>query len=1162
MSKFEKDLERLKTLRAALLGATALTVAFAGTAFAQDDASDDDGVTVIEETEEEAESSGDTVVVTGSRVKRDTYSSIAPLQVITTDVSKDIGLIDPTTILQESTAAAGTQIDTTFQGFVLDNGPGSTTLNLRGLGASRTLLLINGRRMAPGGVEGAPTQPSLNLLPGSLIERYDLLLDGASSVYGSDAVAGVGNVVLRKDFEGLELYAQGDYAEQGAGNDYTFSGTWGRNSDRGFFGIGAEYDYRDEVTFADRDFLAGCRTNYEITETGEIRTVDVATNAQSLSDTQGLVGARQSPCVVGAGGFTDRLFERASTSFGSAYYTPGTGNLLADYSDTGLFRVPIDRDGDGIADIYFADFSPGSRDLEQSLYSEQKRTSIMAFGEYTLEGNMNLTPYFEVLYTNLDVNSNSGVGVVFPDVPANNQFNPCNPAAPGGVDCGLAEDNLLLSPEYLAAFTAYWANPLRDLPEPDRPGRLGNGGDNDCFGFGAALCPAVVNAFFTNGPLGAIPVSGQVSVRGDRNLTDVTLQQTRVVAGVGGDLPFINFGPVTGWTFDASASYSRSEGTSSRPGIRDDRLALALGYDPSTDLNGDGIIDGDTINATGVLSLLPGGPCDVANIANPGLLAADVTAGCVPVNMFAPSLYAGVAGDFATQAERDYLFDTRDFDTVYEQTLFNAYATGKLFDLPAGAISGVIGAEYRIDSIDSIPDEVARDGLFFGFFVDQGAVGEKWTREAFFELDVPLLANNPIAQSLEANFSGRWTEDEFYGSAWTYSAKVGWRPIDPLLIKASVGTSFKAPNLRENFLLGQSGFGSVFDPCAVPDELVDPLGGIDPLANDPRDPATLANCVREGRDPFAVGFDATNNVAFQSTGVEVTTGGVTDIIEETSDSFTAGIAFEQPWFDNFDMTLNIGYYDIEVENTIIEPSSGFIVNDCFTRQDGVRSPFCDRISYDGAGGFFMISDIDAGFINQDKETVAGIDYNISFFKEMELFGKPVDLNINLRANQLKERATIFVNDDLSVAKSTFNGQFGFPEWTASNIVSLDVDDYRFTWSTRFIGDVEQNPAGIDPFSDAIDTLRTGFVGDTCLGPVAGDVRCRDVGFADGWAEHAASIRYTGDTWIIRAGITNIFNNKPPLVDGSEVFSVSNTPIGNGYDLDGRQYFFSLTKDFN
>ena len=84
------------------------------------------------------------VVVTGSRLRRDTYSSIAPLQVISGQVSREIGQIDPATILQESTAAAGAQVDITFTGLVLDSGPGHSAVDLRCLGATRTLVLVNG----------------------------------------------------------------------------------------------------------------------------------------------------------------------------------------------------------------------------------------------------------------------------------------------------------------------------------------------------------------------------------------------------------------------------------------------------------------------------------------------------------------------------------------------------------------------------------------------------------------------------------------------------------------------------------------------------------------------------------------------------------------------------------------------------------------------------------------------------------------------------------------------------------------------------------------------------------------------------------------------------------------------------------------------------------
>ena len=100
---------------------------------------------------EQVDRSVEEVVVTGSRLKRTTFSSISPLQIITAEISREAGLLSAADILQTSTSAGGQQIDLTFSGFVLDNGPGSRTLNLRGLGAARTLIMINGRRMAPGG---------------------------------------------------------------------------------------------------------------------------------------------------------------------------------------------------------------------------------------------------------------------------------------------------------------------------------------------------------------------------------------------------------------------------------------------------------------------------------------------------------------------------------------------------------------------------------------------------------------------------------------------------------------------------------------------------------------------------------------------------------------------------------------------------------------------------------------------------------------------------------------------------------------------------------------------------------------------------------------------------------------------------------------------------
>lgn len=1093
-----------------------------------DDDQTPDGTILIGEEENVEDDNEDTLIVTGSRVRRNTFSSISPLQVITTEASRDIGLIDASTILQRSEAAAGQQIDATFSGFRTDNGPGSNTVNLRGLGPQRSLILLNSRRVAPAGVEGAPGVPSINFLPSTLVERFDLLLDGASSIYGSDAVAGVTNIILRRDFDGFELEFSGDYAEEGAGNDYTISGAWGKSSSRGLFGIGVEYDYRDPVGVSDRPFLDGCETEYEVTEDGDIRTVGISRQLEAARIGQFYAPEECVPLSLG------RRIRRVPGGLGFVYYTPGETNVgIPNFSEDIQYSVRIDGDGDGNSDVFLPDYSGnGGANNLFTLISEQKRFSAASYGEYTFEGPANITPYFETVFADVEVNANSGYSQLFTVVPASNPFNPCNPDQPDGVDCGLAADSLLTNPNYIESFRRYYFD-------------LGNSGT--CVANGREFCTPE-NFGLLNGPLGPQRAGGGVAVQGDRSITEVDVWQFRGVAGVKMDLPWFNRGSFEDWNLDASFTYSHSNGKSRRPGIRDDRLHYALGFDPNA------LVEAGALNDTTA-------PC-TPTLADgtPITVSPDVADGCVPVNLFAPSLYESVIGEFATQAERDYLFDDRDFETKYTQYFFNAFVTGQLFDLPAGPVSGVVGLEYRVDDIESIPDDVARDGLFFGFFADQGAVGDKWTREAFFELDVPVLSDVPLFKQLDVNASARWTEDEFYGSAWTYATKAGWRPIDWLLLKASYGTSFRAPNLRENFLLGTTGFNNRTDPCVTPDEAIGLDGSYNPAADD-RDPVTLANCAAEGIDPTAF---APVGQGVEVYSVEISEGGSLDLEEETSESLTLGLAFEQPWFDAFDFEFNLNYYDIEIDNTVIEPGSQFIVNDCYILQPDRRSTFCDRISRQGPDGAEpgRISVIDAGFINQDSETVTGFDYNVEVGTEVTMWDEPVDLSVELRANKLKERTTTFIGEEGDVNFDTFEGEPGFPEWTGRGTFRADIDRYRFTYSVRYIGEIEQDADDIDEFSDAFDTPDTGFFGDTCGGPTVGDVLCRDVGFADDVFYHSTSIRYTGDDWTMVVGVNNLLNTDPPLVDGTELTQQNNVLIGNGYELDGRQYFLTLRKEFN
>ena len=1136
MKKFQSN-----SIKALAFSASALAFVVAGPVYAQDadeQPAEDEEEQVDVTTDASARpAQGGNITVTGSRIVRDTYSSISPLQVLTTENQQAVGAFDPAQILQRSAAAAGTQIDATFNGFVLDNGPGSQTVNLRGLDASRTLLLVNGRRLAPSGVEGAPTSPSINLIPGTLVDRFDILTDGASSVYGSDAVAGVVNVILRKDFDGLEIQGVGDVNPQGQGEDYTISAAWGKNFDRGVFGIGAEYQVREEWKLRDRDFLRGCTTNLEEDAAGNIYRLGISDNAVVRSRTNNTISVSESECTVtGIGGRIFQPFAR----FGSVYFPangnianfpidPRTGRVFNFAENTNAFGVELDTNGDGIRDVDFQNVNTNAspEELDRTIVSGQELINVFAYGEYTFPGEANITPFFEAAYTRAEItNTGAGLPQIFPSVPAQNIFNPCNFATnPNGVDCR-SVDNAL------------------------------NG-----------LTNGVPPALSVGINLPTIPI---VSILGDRNNFEVTQEQYRGVLGVRGDLPFIG----SSWTFEVAGTYSRSEGNSSRFGIREDRLALALGIDPTADFNGDGVFDND---GDGIaddydqnIDIFGGNPlyigeCNVAGLANPGAAAPGLTEGCVPVNLFAPSVLSGAVGDFATQAERDYLFDNRSFKTTYEQIMLSAYVTGDLFELPAGPVGVSFGGEWREDSIDSQPSFLASNGLLFGFFADGGASGSKWIRELFGEVDVPLMAGETLVEELTVNVSGRLTDEEFYGTNGTFSLKGGWRPVAPLLFKFSYGTSFRAPNLRENFLRGQSGFTTLFDPCAVPDAAFN-AGAYDPTL-DQRETFVLDNCRREGRDPTRVGIDSEGLNTISAVSGEITQGGSLDIQPETSRSITAGFAFEEDWASSFRFAFNFNYYDIKIKGAIIEPSGQFIINDCFLREDSARSEFCDRIEID-ASDRALVSGVQAGFLNRDEESVRGIDLNSTFGYELNLGGEAIDLSLNLQANHLIERSNVQRTGVDTFVTTNFTDRFGFPDWTGLATFGARWEDFLFTYQVRFIDAIgNSNSDGVGwrdriEFGDAFNGGPNGEFSPTCLGNgspngvVAGDgVFCRPVGTADQYFEHTTSVRWDNGDLRLILGIRNLFDEAPPQVSSrAGILQISNTPIGNGYDLNGREFF--------
>jgi outer membrane receptor protein involved in Fe transport len=190
------------------------------------------------------------VVVTGSRIKRVDITGVGPATVVSQEQIANTGLTNVEALLARLPATAGAAGGQT-SAYWTGNGYGTAQVNLRGLGINRTLTLINGRRIVNGGT-GANSAPDLNMIPTAIISRMDVLKDGASAIYGADAVAGVVNIVTISNFEGLKVSGKYGVTDENDGEDYTVDLLWGMRGDRGGVTAALTYQKTEAVNMASR----------------------------------------------------------------------------------------------------------------------------------------------------------------------------------------------------------------------------------------------------------------------------------------------------------------------------------------------------------------------------------------------------------------------------------------------------------------------------------------------------------------------------------------------------------------------------------------------------------------------------------------------------------------------------------------------------------------------------------------------------------------------------------------------------------------------------------------------------------------------------------------------------------------------------------------------
>ncbi|MGB0261182.1 MAG: TonB-dependent receptor plug domain-containing protein, partial [Henriciella sp.] len=290
-----------------------------------------------------------TVTVTGSFIAGTPEDAALPVDVIGAADLQDIGSPTVNEILRNLPATQGLIGETNqFDTRGGQGNEGATTINLRGLGSARTLVLVNGKRHVSTSVIGT----DVNFVPAAAIGSIEVLKDGAAALYGSDAIGGVVNFRTRSDFEGFELRASQQFIQDSDG-DIEIGGIWGHSGDKFNLIIAGEYGYRDELQVKDRDWAL----------------LDYADNPQggwsSVGNPGTLINPGFIPIAAGAG-VPPVVFGQVDPNC----------NVL------GGFNTPIASTGGGICRFQYTYFD--------NLIEETEQYKLMGELNYEINANTNL----------------------------------------------------------------------------------------------------------------------------------------------------------------------------------------------------------------------------------------------------------------------------------------------------------------------------------------------------------------------------------------------------------------------------------------------------------------------------------------------------------------------------------------------------------------------------------------------------------------------------------------------------------------------------------------------------------------------------------------------------------------------------------------------------
>jgi len=1054
--------------RLGLLGSSALRsfaiagmVAGASPAFAQTAEQDDSPVTTGPAVVAEQEATDESIVVTGSRISRPNIDTSVPVTSVAVAELTDTGNLSLGDALNQlpslrstfsqanSTRAIGTA--------------GLNLLDLRGLGTARTLVLVNGRRH----VTSTPGSYAVdvNTIPTQLLERVDVITGGNSAVYGSDAVSGVVNFVLKQDYEGLEFRAQGGISDRGDRDSQLVSGIWGTNfsGGRGNIAVSAEYARSEQLLFSDRDEQTGAYSGipgyflseFSADETGAGDGVPdqtyfgidspgnrfgiislggtVNTSCPGLTSTNPVVAARIAAVCTG---------ERGATVNG-----PGTGGLL---SDNYVF-LP---DGTLVRDDPTIDLRPVGGGRFGGLTATGVEGAMLLPGLERIATNVLLNyeispafkPFLEAKYVNI----------------TNNQTSTQPTFINGSLSPAFFLDNPFLSEQA--------KNTIRTIQ---------------------GYAPNTAN--YNTGGFTFFRFNNDIGTRAE----DHKRETYRIVGGVRGELS-----ETGNWNYEVAGNWGRTDTYYETGGnvnvARFNRAANAVR------------------NSAGQIV------CRV----NADASTTNDDPACRPLNLFgqgAPQTTPEALDYVLYTSSREQWAEQLNF------VGFVSGDSRGLFELPGGPIGVVLGAEYRREDAFSDYDDVTQSGAtFLNSFAtfDPPAIEVK---EAFAELRVPFLANLPFVHELTLEGAARVSDySTAKDPVWAYNVGLVWAPVRDLRVRAGYARSIRAPDLSDVYATAAETFANnLVDPCSqgnpinanpnrarncaeagIPTTITLPDGSTRPWVNTPSSGISGVSQGNPNLQP-EIGKSYTIGAVFQPRfvpGFTLTVDYYNIEIEQAINSLLGQAIINRCYDDP--VSIDNPFCAVVFRRTSSDP----LVNGTFAGQSGRR--------FDGFPDFNLEGppynqEINPGFFqspfNFAKLKTSGIDVDANYTTSIFNDGR---LNVRAIVSWLENREQFtYITDP--ARSDRIHGTLGDPEWQGQFSAGVDFPTWDFGYDLRYVG------------KQTVFAWETQF-SHQGRQPTNGDV-IADPWYPETWYHDAQlGFKLDDDRFRFYVGVDNITDELPPL----------------------------------